>query len=58
MRDEKLARLTDGQIGKELKLAEKTVENYVSTILSQLEVARRAEAGAYLARHTSTPGSH
>ena len=72
MRDEKLARLsaqeeriltlvakgqTNGQIGKELKLAEKTVKNYVSTILSKLEVARRAEAAAYLARHTSTPGS-
>src|SRR5216684_3665855 len=62
MRDEKLARLsaqeeriltlvsqglTNGQIGKELKLAEKTVKNYVSTILSKLEVARRAEAAAY-----------
>ena len=72
MGDEKLARLsaqeeriltliakgqTNGQIGKELKLAEKTVKNYVSTILSKLEVARRAEAAAYLARHTTTPGS-
>src|SRR5213592_2738910 len=72
MRDEKLARLsaqeerilvliakgqTNGQIGRELRLAEKTVKNYVSTILSKLEVARRAEAAAYLARHTSTPGS-
>ena len=26
-------------------------------ILSKLEVARRAEAAAYLARHTTTPGS-
>jgi len=73
MRDEKLARLsaqeeriltlvakgrTNGQIGTELRLAEKTVKNYVSTILSKLEVARRAEAAAYLARHTNTPGSH
>src|SRR6202158_2708106 len=72
MRDEKLSRLTaqeeriltlvakgltNGQIGKELKLAEKTVKNYVSTILSKLEVARRAEAAAYLARHTTMPGS-
>jgi DNA-binding NarL/FixJ family response regulator len=72
MRDEKLARLsaqeeriltlvaqgmTNGQIGKQLKLAEKTVKNYVSTILSKLEVARRAEAAAYLARHTTTPGT-
>src|SRR5215472_1719678 len=72
MRDEKLARLsaqeeriltlvaqgkTNGEIGKELRLAEKTVKNYVSTILSKLEVARRAEAAAYLARHTTMPGS-
>jgi DNA-binding NarL/FixJ family response regulator len=72
MRDEKLARLTaqeerilgmiaDGQtnreIGTHLRLAEKTVKNYVSTILSKLEVARRAEAAAYLARKTATPGS-
>ena len=72
MRDEKLARLsaqeeriltlvaqgkTNGEIGKELKLAEKTVKNYVSTILAKLEVARRAEAAAYLARHTTTPGT-
>ncbi len=72
LRDEKLARLTaqeerilelvaqgetNRDIGVALHLAEKTVKNYVSTILSKLEVARRAEAAAYLARHTSTPGS-
>jgi two-component system, NarL family, response regulator DevR len=66
-RDERLARLTaqeerilqlvaDGrtnrQIGEELHLAEKTVKNYLSSILAKLEVARRAEAAAYLARHT------
>jgi two-component system, NarL family, response regulator DevR len=71
MRDEKLARLsaqeerilqlvaeghTNKQIGDRLRLAEKTVKNYVSTILSKLEVARRAEAAAYLARHSGTPG--
>ena len=39
------------------ELAEKTGKNYVSTILSKLEVGRRAEAAAYLARHTGTPGS-
>jgi DNA-binding NarL/FixJ family response regulator len=72
MKDEKLARLspqeeriltlvaegrTNKEIGDELHLAEKTVKNYVSSILSKLEVARRAEAAAYLARHTTTPGS-
>ena len=69
--DERLARLsaqeeriltliaegrTNRQIGDELKLAEKTVKNYVSSILSKLDVARRAEAAAYLARHTRIPG--
>jgi DNA-binding NarL/FixJ family response regulator len=48
---------TNKQIGDELSLAEKTVKNYVSSILTKLEVARRAEAAAYLARHTRTPGS-
>ena len=72
LRDERLARLspqeerilslvadgkTNKQIGEELHLAEKTVKNYVSSILSKLEVARRAEAAAYLARHTTTPGA-
>jgi len=69
--DERLARLsaqeerilgevaegkTNREIGVDLKLAEKTVKNYVSSILSKLEVARRAEAAAYLARHTQRPG--
>ena len=73
MKDERLARLspqeerivtlvadgkTNKQIGEELHLAEKTVKNYVSSILSKLEVARRAEAAAYLARHTTPPGTN
>jgi two-component system response regulator DevR len=72
MKDEKLARLspqeerilqliadgrTNKEIGDEIHLAEKTVKNYVSSVLSKLEVARRAEAAAYLARHTTTPGT-
>jgi two-component system, NarL family, response regulator DevR len=72
LKDEKLARLTaqeerilalmaeghtNREIGKQLRLAEKTIKNYVSVILSKLEVARRAEAAAYLARHTTTPGT-
>ena len=73
LKDERLARLspqeerilslvadgkTNKEIGDELGLAEKTVKNYVSSILSKLEVARRAEAAAYLARHTTTSDSH
>lgn len=72
LRDEKLARLsaqeerilglvaegkTNREIGENLHLAEKTVKNYVSSILMKLEVTRRAEAAAYLARHTATPGA-
>jgi two-component system, NarL family, response regulator DevR len=34
------------EIGDRLKLAEKTVKNYLSSIMSKLEVARRAEAAA------------
>jgi FixJ family two-component response regulator len=45
------------KIATELGLAEKTVKNYVSSILSKLEVARRAEAAAYLALHTTIRGS-
>ena len=38
-----------------LALAEKTVKNYVSSVLTKPEVARRAEAAAYLARHGGPP---
>jgi DNA-binding NarL/FixJ family response regulator len=63
LRDERLARLsgqeerilemvaagkTNKEIGDRLHLAEKTVKNYVTSIMSKLEVARRAEAAAYL----------
>jgi two-component system, NarL family, response regulator DevR len=40
---------TNREIGERIHLAEKTVKNYVSTILTKLQVARRAEAAAYLA---------
>src|ERR1700730_4239411 len=57
LKDERLARLsaqeerilemiaqgkTNREIGDKLRLAEKTVKNYVTSILSKLEVARRA----------------
>jgi two-component system, NarL family, response regulator DevR len=42
--------LTNRQIAEQIHLSDKTVKNYVSTILQKLEVARRAEAATYLAR--------
>jgi DNA-binding NarL/FixJ family response regulator len=47
---------TNRQIAVSLELAEKTVKNYVSSILGKLEVSRRAEAATYLVRHTALPG--
>ena len=63
--DERLARLTDQerkildliaegmtnrQIGERLFLAEKTVKNYVSNLLSKLGMERRTEAAVFAAR--------
>jgi len=44
--------MTNGEIGSELSLREKTVRNYVSNILGKLQVSRRAEAAAYVTRHS------
>ncbi|MFF3373615.1 response regulator [Streptomyces sp. NPDC002680] len=63
--DERLANLTDQErrildligegltnraIGERLHLAEKTIKNYVSGLLSKLGMQRRAQAAAYVAR--------
>ncbi|MEU1890899.1 response regulator transcription factor [Streptomyces pristinaespiralis] len=63
--DERLANLTDQErrildligegltnraIGERLHLAEKTIKNYVSSLLSELGMERRAQAAAYVAR--------
>ena len=42
--------LTNRQIGEQMFLAEKTVKNYVSNLLSKLGMSRRTEAAAYAAR--------
>lgn len=42
--------LTNRQIGEELHLAEKTIKNYVSSLLSKLGMQRRSQAAAYVAR--------
>lgn len=41
--------LTNRQIGNELHLAEKTVKNYVSTILAKLGMQRRTQAAVFRA---------
>ncbi|HEU4868066.1 MAG TPA: response regulator transcription factor [Actinomycetota bacterium] len=41
---------TNRQIADRVHLSEKTVKNYVSSILKKLDVSRRAEAGVYLNR--------
>jgi two-component system, NarL family, response regulator DevR len=50
-----LALMTDGLTNKEIArrvfLSEKTVRNYVSSILSKLNVTSRAEAAVYAVRH-------
>ena len=73
LKDERLARLspqeerilelvstgrTNKEIGEEFHLAEKTVKNYVSSILAKLEVTRRAEAASYLTRRTTPLPAH
>ncbi|MET7438382.1 response regulator [Streptomyces sp. NPDC004082] len=63
--DDRLARLTDQErkildligegltnrvIGERLHLAEKTIKNYVSSLLAKLGMERRSQAAAYVAR--------
>jgi two-component system, NarL family, response regulator DevR len=42
--------MTNRQIGERVHLAEKTVKNYVSNILTKLELSRRAEVAAFMAK--------
>jgi DNA-binding NarL/FixJ family response regulator len=42
--------LTNRQIGEELFLAEKTVKNYVSSILAKLGFERRTQAAVFVTR--------
>ena len=43
--------LTNRQIGERMHLAEKTIKNYVTTLLAKMGMARRTEAAVYAARH-------
>jgi two-component system response regulator DevR len=42
--------LTNRQIGEHLHLAEKTIKNYVSNLLSKLGMERRTQAAVYAAK--------
>ena len=43
--------MTNRQIAQRLYLAEKTIKNYVTSILSKMGMSRRTEAAVYAARH-------
>ncbi len=47
---------TNKEIAAEVYLSDKTVKNYVSSILSKLNLERRAQAAAFVAKHR-TPGA-
>jgi DNA-binding NarL/FixJ family response regulator len=42
---------TNREIAEELYLGEGTVRNYVSSILSKLDLSNRTEAAAYAVKH-------
>ncbi|MBF9068257.1 response regulator [Streptacidiphilus fuscans] len=48
--------MTNRQIGGELHLAEKTVKNYVSSLLAKLGMERRTQAAAYVAKMHASEG--
>ena len=47
---------TNKQIAEEVFLSDKTVKNYVSSILSKLNLERRAQAAAYIAKLRGSGG--
>ncbi len=48
---------TNKEIAEEIFLSDKTVKNYVSSILNKLNLRRRSEAAAFIARHDQPPPS-
>ncbi|MEO6351431.1 MAG: response regulator transcription factor [Candidatus Limnocylindrales bacterium] len=48
--------MTNKQIAAEVFLSDKTVKNYVSSILSKLNLQRRAQAAAYVAKRHNAGG--
>jgi two-component system, NarL family, response regulator DevR len=49
--DHVAAGMTNRQIGEALQLAEKTVKNYVTSVLAKLGMERRTQAAVYVATH-------
>jgi two-component system, NarL family, response regulator DevR len=49
--------MTNKAIAAEIFLSDKTVKNYVSSILAKLNLERRAQAAAFVARHRLDRGS-
>ena len=47
--------LTNRQIGQEMFLAEKTVKNYVSSILAKLGMERRTQAAVFASKLREKP---
>jgi two-component system response regulator DevR len=47
---------TNKEIAAEIFLSDKTVKNYVSSILSKLNLERRAQAAAFVAKHRPPSG--
>ncbi|HEX6474070.1 MAG TPA: response regulator transcription factor [Candidatus Limnocylindria bacterium] len=49
---------TNKEIAAEVFLSDKTVKNYVSSILSKLNLQRRTQAAAFVAKHHLSPDDH
>ncbi len=49
--------LTNRQIGEAMSLAEKTVKNYITSVLAKLGMERRTQAAVYAATHRAAPSS-
>jgi len=49
--------LTNRQIAERMFLAEKTIKNYVSSLLTKLGMQRRTQAAAFSARLSANQGS-
>ena len=47
--------MTNKEIASEIFLSDKTVKNYVSSILTKLNLQRRAQAAAFVAKHHLAP---